>query len=420
MIENKEYKGYWFLPSTPNDKIAGTLYFHCNNKITLELIGGFENTSFKNFGLESAEIIHGISSNSEKITLINCKVYGSLNPRCGFPMAKFDCQYIIIGKHLSLNEDKTFNRIVVEISSLYDWNPQRAIKHSISGFENGNLESHFTISESALWEKEVEINSSTNLRIYNTSCLEQCFNRQKTILSQTVLCEISNIDSKSDFIELLNKVNLFKQFLSLASLSSQEYLNITLYDNDDYHEYKENKKHFHPTTLLYIDKTENKTSYKTSEFLFTYSDIEKIYPELIKKWFEVKSEFAPIRNHLIESIKPNNVFTSLDFLIVIQALEGYHRRFISKEATLRTRLKKLLTLFDDIDKIRNSKIDLNHVIESRNYYSHFYTKNNKELDGVELYYLTSKLRNLLICCVLRLIGFDNELINKQLNENNKI
>ena len=39
-----EYKGYWYLPSSPEKKIAGNLTYYPNEKIVLELFGGF-NTS---------------------------------------------------------------------------------------------------------------------------------------------------------------------------------------------------------------------------------------------------------------------------------------------------------------------------------------------------------------------------------------
>lgn len=41
-----EYKGYWYLPSVPNIKVAGTLKYYPNEKIILELIGSFNDDIF--------------------------------------------------------------------------------------------------------------------------------------------------------------------------------------------------------------------------------------------------------------------------------------------------------------------------------------------------------------------------------------
>jgi len=136
---------------------------------------------------------------------------------------------------------------------------------------------------------------------------------------------------------------------------------------------------------------------------------------------------APIRYHLIASIKQKKIFTSLDFLILVQSLEGYHRRFIQKkikvpkgESELKLRLNELIQIFNSIDWIKNKPINLLHVVNSRNYYSHFFERNENVLDGKELYFLTEQLRILLICCVLNLIGLEIPLINKLLNKNDKI
>lgn len=43
-----EYKGYWYLPSTPNVKVAGILTYYPNEKIILELIGSFNGDMFDN------------------------------------------------------------------------------------------------------------------------------------------------------------------------------------------------------------------------------------------------------------------------------------------------------------------------------------------------------------------------------------
>ena len=44
-LEQKlEYKGYWYLPLSPDNKVAGILTYCPDEKITLELIGGFDDS----------------------------------------------------------------------------------------------------------------------------------------------------------------------------------------------------------------------------------------------------------------------------------------------------------------------------------------------------------------------------------------
>lgn len=422
MTKNEEYKGFWFLPQNPDNKIPGTLYFDVNEEIRLELIGGFENEISEVFSSNSFDIIHGITSNSENISLFDCHKYSSWNFSSPYPISKFNCHYLINGKHLSDINEAVFNQIQVELSSLYDWLPSGRIRNSITlPEEDRPIEITVSVSEDDYWEKVVKIDPEFELKLIGIGGFTSNENQSKYKFTQNTILEISSIKSKKSFLDLLNKVILFKQFLSLASLSSVEYLRITLLDNDSYQELRNEKKLIHPIPLCFFEEKQNFMKPKRHQFLFKHSNIRDAFPNIIKKWYGVEENVAPIRNHLISSVKIKSVFTSVDFLIIAQALEGYHRRFVSKkDKTLKVRLEELINIFEGVNKITNSPINISHVVNSRNYYSHFFEKKVNVLDGVELFNLTNQLRNLLICCVLRLIGFDIELTNLLFNKNNKL
>ncbi len=417
MKKDNEYKGFWFLPDKPTIRVAGVLYFKANDSIKLELIGGFDSELTEIIKSKTVEIIYGVTSKAEKITLFNCFPSYSLNFSSDHPLVKYSCQYLIVGKHLQSMDDGTFNKIRVEMSSLYNWIPAGIIKHSISFLEEGKLKANFSLSQNDNWGKRVESDKFIISFLSSFQIKSRVENKQTMI--ENTFFEISKKNMKSSFIELLTSVNIFKQFLSLASLSSIDYLKIELFDSEDYQQIKSGKKIFHPTSLLYIDRNNNyRTSKNDSKYLFKYEDIKNQYANIIKKWYDVKNELAPIRNHLIESILQKRIFTSLDFLILVQALEGFHRRFIeNKRTSLNNRVTFFTLKFSDILKVNLSKKDILSVVASRDYYSHFFEEKENVLDGIELYHLSEKLRILLICCVLSLIGFENEQINLLINKN---
>ena len=143
-------------------------------------------------------------------------------------------------------------------------------------------------------------------------------------------------------------------------------------------------------------------------------------------------ELAPIRGHLISSLEKKKIYSSVDFLIVVQAIEGFYRRFRSAKyrkehniegkasSKLHPMLTELLTEFSDIDLLKRNAIDIDAVVDSRIYFSHFMPKTNnlKAIDGWELLEEARKLRILLLCCVLSLLGFNNNQINDVLNQSN--
>lgn len=426
MIENEEHKGFWFLPDNIENKVPGILYYEKNKDIRLELIGGFEtivqDEILNIFNNKTVEIIHGVNNKNEKISLLVCNGQSNANFPSDFQTTNYSCQYFLKGKHVLDVHEMTFNKIQADLTNLYEWLPLGTLKNSIS-FSKDDKPNQFVVSldKKDSWEKHFEIGSEYELKISGFGTFKSSFDNSEYHFSQNTIVEVNHKNSRKSFAELLNQLGLFKQFLSLATLSSLKFRELTLFDYSNFQEYKNGDKAVNPIALYFIEDMKIVGINKSHHFLFKYQDIEPVFPDIIKKWYTAKKSFAPIRTHLISSIKPKTNFTSLDFLIVVQSLEGYHRRFIdSKDKTLRTRLEELSSLFSNINKIQNNPINLTQVINSRNYYSHFFDKNKNTLEEKELYYLTMQLRNLLICCVLSLIGFESNLINKLLNKNEKL
>ena len=422
MIQREELKGFWYLPNHPENKIPGTLFFIPGDEIRLELIGGIE------FGIEDLlktrflEVIHGITHENEKVTLFFCHGYGILNFSSSFPLMNYKCKYLIRGKHIISVKDGVYDSALVDMTSLYDWYPAARIHNEIY-FSDHNKQQKINLSldDSTYWEEVIKLDDNFTIKFFGVGDFNHSFDLKSFELKQNTLFEILANNQKKSFFELLKKIEIFKQFLSLASLSTVQYLSITLYDSDDYQLSEKGNKIFNTSHLYFFqDKVDNARPSRY-QFLFTHEDIIEIIPDILVKWYSIEQDLSPIRNHLIESIKTKKVFTSLDFLIIVQALEGYHRRFIdTNKRKLSVRINELYKLFGDIQKIKNSPININHVVKSRDYYSHFFAKDSEVLDGIELFELTEQLRILLICSVLQLIGFNKELISKIINKNEKL
>lgn len=432
MNEKFEYKGYWNLPGKADTEVAGILTYTPDAKIVLELIGSFEKEqevigSFIN--KELVPVIHGLTSDAKKVTLFNCFPYGSLNFSCSFPITKYNCQYVVVGKHMSDINEKSFNSIVIDSLDLQSWLYPGIISRKIEFKNKTEIIKHtysVNTDQCANSKCKTFLDDDTKLTIRGAASINENELHTEFNLKQYTYFEIETISEKKDIWDLFQKSHLFIQFISLAALSSCDITKIILYDYDDYQEYTNEKKSYYPIYLYYIDRKSSIVKIKKQkDFLFRYNQIEDVFPSIIKAWYNSSVDIAPIRGHLIESIKEKPYFTSLDFLIIVQALEGFHRRFIekpkpsrSKKVFLKDRLAALLILFNDVDRIKKTRIDLKAVVQSRDYYSHFFNRSEKpELkDGKELFELSKRLRLLLICCTLHLIGLDNSIINQLLNE----
>lgn len=406
MKNELQIDGYWWLPSIPDNKIAGTFYNTSNQY--LKVFGSFyPNDILSSSKRESPSIILGEDEKGNKITLIEISKKETRNISGLFSILQYQIQYCIKGIHLNSINDLIFNEIEFRIESLTSWRNYYPVKHSIP-CKNDKLTSDFNLSYSASSEEKVyELGNEFELSI-NHRAYPREIHKEEIIVTQYHIASIKSKNNKS-FTELLDKAYRFKFFLNMATVRQNDFLTLNLYSNELNDGAKTPK-----TIELFFNQKSQAGSYQITgdnkKYLFDFLDVEEFFPKLIKKWFSFDKEMMPIIHHLINSLEEKNTFNSTDFLIVVQALEGYHHRFINpKKTDLKVRLKYLANLFSR-EIAHFSDVNMQHVANTRNYYSHFYKKKNTIIQGIELYHVTKKLRYLLICCLLKEIGIEIEKI----------
>ena len=430
-----EYKGYWYLPSNPDNKVAGVLMYFPNEKIVLELIGCFEEYTLEILKKgEEEDIIYGRTEDGKDITLLNTIRSLKLNTRAEFPIVRYTCDFMVIGTHVNGLDEKRNYWATARIPELTLWCYPDALTTTMLFGKNKSVE-RINLSFSTAFRSRkdiinsVKVTENTVIKIkrgvyYNGDDLAPKINQYSYL-------EIRKKE-KASIKELLTDIFMFEQFLSFAMLSVVKTSRITLFDRNKYqrigktrfyreihviHAYKERKNLQPPSSIAFKN-------------LFNYISIKKVYPKILEKWYNEPKELVPIRHHLISSLEKKLFYSSVDFLIVIQAIEGFCRRFRSRKyrnehnlperdySDLFSMMSSLLCEFGDIDLIKKCEIDKDAVVDSRNYYSHFMpnNKDKKILDGIELFNLTVRMRILLICCTLNLYGFTNDQINEMLNK----
>ena len=290
MTKNEEFKGFWFLPNKKENRIPGILYF-ANNKIRLELIGGFETDIKEIFNNKTTEVILGVTGKNEKISLLICHRYSSMTFPSEFQTTNYTCQYFIKGKHLSSIDELTFNKVRVDLTSLYEWHPSGIIRNTI---EFSNDRKHFktivSIDENDSWEETVPIDSEYTLRIFSIGNFNSSCDNSTYDFSQNTILEIEHNNAKRSFVEFLNKIEVFKQFLSLATLSPINYIEISLFDNSDFQELKDGERILTPILLSFIERENASIKNDSFRFLFTHADIDSVFPDIIANWYNSKED----------------------------------------------------------------------------------------------------------------------------------
>jgi hypothetical protein len=421
-----EYKGYWFLPSAPDTKVAGIVTYYPNEKITLELIGAFDDGIETLFSDKMEPVIYGKTSDAKDVSLIQCYQYSSLNLAAEFPIARYACNYMFVGKHIDSLDQKCHYRVWFKIPELSFWCHPYAIQSNIYFDKEGQRAKGMCLSFNTEYRSENDIISSVDIDDETSILLKKGIDFDATTcylhpqLEQYTYVEILK-KNESSIHDLLTDIHVYEDFISLATLSTVKSSEITFFDDELYQQCGEDKYY---KTINFIRPDPDRvdlTGNIRQSFLFDYSAVKDIYSNVINAWYNVPSELYPIRSHLIDSLKKKQVFDSVDFLILIQAVEGFWWRFRDAvynnpkkgKVSLKLIITELVNEFKEVKLLTEASMDIDAIVDSRHYYSHFLPKSKKPktLDGIKLFEESKKLRILLICCILSFVGFNNSQID---------
>ena len=419
MDGNRIYKGYWWLPSAPDNQVAGTLNVEEDGDLHLELYGclGQEGNRF-DFERESDKVIYGRcyapNGHMKDISLFECHSAIRMNFSSSFPITLYSCQYALIGFHTLSMKEHVFYEAHVSFDELAYWCPPKII---MTCYNESALTITFDYSDDNAILDEIEMENGLILRLKQGGSFQPDY--PKVFIEQSTYLDI--LKEELSGLDILEISRMFGSFLSLAMLYPVEHGIVTLFSRDCFQTTESGRRYYHPIELVtHLYKSMSKKKIVQPDLLFKHEDVEDAFPQMYKRFCTDKS-IALIWSNLIDSLEKKRVFTSNDFLVVVQALDGFSIRY-RKEGKFLSQLTSLREEFNDIKKLKLTSDDLMVARGSRDYYTHILKLENKEkknaLDGVQLLNLTKKLRVLLICCMLKFLGMDTAKINSLLNRCN--
>lgn len=420
-----EYKGYWWKPDDPDNKVAGVLTYKPGESITLELIGTFdkENDAVVAFLNKSEEsVIHGALGNAKKVTLLKCHPSGNVNLSSFFPIIRYTCIYCFIGRCYSGMDEEGDFRMTVHFPELSYWCHPGVLRETFmkNKEQKGQI---ISLSFEALFGgktlADVELDDGYTIQLKAGASLGGDPALLSNEIGQSSWLEISR-NEKVSFNQLLSHIYKFEEFLSIATMRVVESSEITIYDEEYYQEYNDGEKHHHGVYFFSSHwKGKDNEKVDTLKFLFGYDDIKDRLGEMMRLWYADKNDMYPVRSNLVDSLEKKRVFSNMDFLILARALDGYCIRSKYK-GSITNRMKAVIEKFSDITRIKRDNINVEELVDSRDYYAHFMPRERKQhiLDGFDLHGLTQKVRRLVICSVLSDLGMDNTAIDSIFKNSN--
>ena len=419
-MDSRVYKGYWWLPSISDDQVSGLLTIESDGHIVLELFGAFAlEERGLSFDADFESMIWGRcydeNNHMTDISLFNCNSAITLNFSSTFPLTRYTCRYAFIGFHGSSVDEQLFFKASIDFDELVHWCPPHNVqmtcyKDKISFAVDISRNSDSVIAS-------VDFNDGMQLNlIKGIACFPEY---PETVIKQSTYLEVCKEAFSANYA-LLQARN-FERFLSVAILKPVEHGTIRLFSRDCCQMSGETPI-YHPIEMIVplYQPLQSVTIKRPYDFLFDFPKIEAEFNSLYTRFCSDKN-ISQIWDNLIVSLEKRRIYSSHDFLNVIQALDGFSIRY-RRENGFEKQLISLRDEFLGIDKMTLTDADLKAATGSRHYYSHILKIEKKQdksaLDGIELYNLTKKLRVLLFCCVLNFLGLSNDRINEMLNSCN--
>ncbi len=453
-MNNKfEIKGEWFLPTDKTNRVHGILTFDPQEGSVLELYGSLNGDHFFP-EFQDQDIILGLTSDSKQVTLSACYMTMSggvtlvSNGESGKPSTQYSIRYLLIGLHADKSEDLKFTDISSEIFNLGEWVGISGFKHQFDPdkIKNNEITVEYKLPEQI--EFEIDDNSKGLLNfVANTPGISR-YQKTATISQKVEFHAKSTYEKGID--DLLSYIITFQNFLTLSLYKSTYPLSISL-SGDRHKDDFGNGKVYNKNIKLFFSSRNFKLKDKPQldlDMIFDYSRIKDNFPAIIKNWYSKYEILEPAFDLVFEQFYNGNRFTVNTFLNLAQSAETFHARVHNhtkipqekykkmKEEILKTirsleyknwltdqfnfgnnlnlhqRLTELTEKYSNriLDKIIGDKEQfVLNVKNSRNYYTHYSKGGEKKaLKGGDLFYLSERLKILLVCSFLIEIGFDKD------------
>lgn len=455
MFESFEVVGLWWTPEAPERKISGTLSYDPEDGLRLSLIGVLSNTDVFQSS-EEFDVILGMPSNGQPITLLNCFVSQSNMGFPGFATETLFAHASLSGHHFPDRSSVTLKTVQVELSGLDEW-------CSFDGFTlSWSNESPFRtiieyqkpspivvpLREDLHLTFDVSVKGPTKKYMQASASIEQ-----STILVFKYASEVA-------FEVALADIQRIRQFLTMATGKAPVLKQVMATTETNRQTVTE--KVYHPAiSIVYpapLQTHRGARNLLPHELLFTLRDLEDAPAKVLETWYANAKLLKPIYD-LYFAIRGDekNMGVEFRFLSVCQALESFHRRWIggvdlpedehqarlqailtscpnahrdwlarqldfSNQLRLRARLKQLLKPFQTslVAFIPDRRRFVDRTVTLRNYLTHYDAKEPVTIDGEELYWLTERLALLLEASLLHSMGFDGENIASFFKRNPRI
>lgn len=332
-MEKRKFYGEWWVATSEANKVRGTLVVFNNGKSELTLYGLFTNPTAE---MKSSifikplhfNLINGLTTYGQEITLIDCYISGEEKNVDGISKQTLNPSRVLLGVLLSDIADIKFDRMILNLAYLPEWFTNNSFRQKMN--ENENHVNEFSLTYSSPPKVKLAIE---DFHITINRFLEKDEYYQKSIkLTQGAnfiidLNESYEVDYLLDnYVRPLRDLITFStrvpSFINSLVVSSTKILNKPELIGDSSHLQIEV---IFENSFFHVVPEERLSS---DQFLIKYEDISNQCENFFKNWFRLYNQLRNVYAFLLAPVYNSNMYFQNIFFNLIQAVEGYHRTLL--------------------------------------------------------------------------------------------
>lgn len=461
LFDDFEYSGDWWLPTSPQHRVSGTLRYKPGDRMTLELLGSLQPDNERSDDLPDSDIILGIVEGSRPCTLQYCIQTRSKSIASG-PVYRswYIVDRLFEGKHFPAPEEISFASLSVSYTSFENWVARVPYQ---SGHERDQASSKVRFIASHvvphdLFEARVaSLNSTIRARLGFEGSLGI-----RTLMWKSTGCVEILPDQPASFEwfwKIQNDIrNLFTLFMNNPTYPKR----LEAYGNDVETSPGRVAKERINITLVQSSQGTREEIHPT-DMLFVFPTIQENTHTILENWLSKSEPLSAVSTLFFGSMYFSSMYPRFHFLNLIQAVETFHRvmrpgTYINKQAfkkisktlknaipadvtgefkqglesrisfgneySLRTRIKQLFLELEEqtVESITPDVDDfIRQTVNTRNYFTHYTSSlKSKAFNDDVLQWVNDKLRVLLIMLLLKEVGLMEPLIRETICKNKEL
>jgi len=316
-----EASGYWHLPEEPSNQVVGTLYYSPKEGARLSLTGSFAGES----GIvesRSYPLVYGIVTDTpfgKKLTLVDCLQTRRCMSVPGFATEELRTSRAYAGEHLLKESDLSFTGARVRFSQLLNWVGATGIKSEMVS-EGGKVVgvdiSYRRGKEFTIPVQDVELKIGPTFRV-DQARLGGISLREEEWIAINGIKGLSADEISKTYVRPLQNL------LSLAADTPNAIDDFIAVNADLINPGTEEPAPVHVLWQPVFVVEEPVPWRMPEEMLFTFADVEDFLPDLLDRWFRLRSDADPFSQVYFALQEAPPRYIDARFLSLLQAMALY-------------------------------------------------------------------------------------------------